>query len=233
MDLGTGILFFLICLMMISGFIGQGEIFLALFLISSIYGIAYHAVIKDKQSQENEEWKRKGGAPVRSFLARITHMLKRAEKCCEYFITFQAQDGSTKELAVDEQSYLLYDVGKAGELICMHDFFLSFTPAGCYRPAVQLQNAQCVQVKIVHKRRQDSFFSCCITFDTPQHSGLKMRVSTQCYEACCVGQTIWLICRNGTFLGFEQAAEEILDPALFERNIPQQEPDGNGQMNGL
>ena len=236
MKLAKGIFLTLFFLMMITGFIGLGKVcFLMFFLcfVWSFFLLAIEAAGGKYTPLLGEETQNQpDAAPVRSFPARIIRMHREKTKSFDYYITFQAPDGSQKELAVDENTYGIYNLGETGNLIFLYDFCLSFTHEGCPLPAVYPQNAQYLPVMIVHKRKKPSPCTCYITFETPECPNREMRVSPQFFETCYEGETGNLICQNGAFLCFDPAVAEILDPALFVRQYPEPEQDPT-QMNGF
>ena len=228
MNLVKGLFVILFILMMIAGSAGMVEVFLFLFAACFLDIFILAAISSDDSRREKAIQERTmNTAPVRSFPAKIIRMYQKKEESFDYYITFEAPDGSQKELAVDENTYGVYNLGETGNLVYLHGFCFSFTREERPQPAVYPQDALFLPVKIIHKRKTASSRSCFITFETPE-AEWKVRVSPYLFETCCEGETGDLICRNGTFLGFDPAVEEILDPALFERNIPQQ--DGNVQM---
>ena len=228
MDLGARILVFLFFLMMIAGLSGRIGVCLILFAVIFVYAFILTAISSDAAHRKKVVQDRMNQTPIRSFPAKIVRMHRKEEESFDYFITFQATDGSLKELAVDSDTYGMYNRGDTGNLIFLHDFCFSFTPEDKLLPAVYPQDAQHLTAKIYRKRKQCSPHSCYITFDTMERSRWKVRVSQQLYESCYEDEEGEIISQNGRFLGFVPQTAEILDPALFERNIPQQ--DGNGQM---
>ena len=193
---------------------------------------AYRAFKSEVLSREKAAMERMNTTPILSFPARIIRMEKKKAESRDFFITFQSPDGAHKEFAVGERIYQQYQQGDTGELIFLNDLFFSFTPAGKPLPAVCTQDAQCLQAEIVSKREAESFESCFITFDTMERSGWEVRASPQLYETCYKDEAGEIISQNGQFLGFVPQVEEILDPAVFERCYPEQEPDDGQNDSG-
>ena len=231
MDPGTGILVFLMCLTMITALSGRIGLCLILFAVIFVYAFIYVAILSDIGRRKEAIQDRMNQTPIRSIPAKIIRMRRKEEVSYDYYISFEATDGTRKKFAVDKKIFQELQKGDAGELIFLQDLFFSFTPEDKLPPAIYPQDAQHLPAKVAFKREKASHNGCFITFDTMERSSWEVRVSPQLYETCYEDEEGEIISQNGVFLGFLPQTAEILDPALFERNIPQQ--DGNGQMNGL
>ena len=179
-----------------------------------------------------EEPESRAVPPVRSFPARIVSKSRKNAEAFRYYITFSAPDGSQKELAVDEQTYMLYNYHTDGTLLFRQDLFLCFVPKGRLLPVTYPQDAQAVQVKITHKRREEVPFICTMRFETPDIPRLELDVDPQTYELFFEGENGVLYCHNGEFRGFvpQVLPEEDIDPALFVRRYPDPAQDGQSRM---
>ncbi|MBQ3940498.1 MAG: DUF2500 domain-containing protein [Oscillospiraceae bacterium] len=100
-----------------------------LFMLAIIAGIiillCYVFIILPAQERQRNE-----AAPVRLVRARVS--FKRYDPdvvgCSGYFVTFRAQDGTSRELEVDRQVYEAVYEGEWGDLSFRRKQFLSFTP---------------------------------------------------------------------------------------------------------
>ena len=168
MNLVKNLLVILIILLMIATLITTSAgmtnaslilIFLYLMTFFIVFAIQFAADRKNKyQLKVTEE--RLEAAPVRSFPAKIVRMHRKEEESFDYYITFEAPDGSQKELAVDENTYGVYNPGETGNLVYLHGFCFSFTREERPQPAVYPQDALFLPAKIIHKRKTASSRLC-------------------------------------------------------------------------
>ena len=207
-------------------------LFWAVLIFSEYKEYKSYGAVGTERIEKYGQFREYASAPVRSFPARIISKSRipaeaKPEKSFRYYITFRAADGSQKELAVDESTYMLRNIGTAGSLLFLRDLFFCFVPTGKPLPVTFPQDTQVIPVKIKKKRREEIPFICSMSFETPDIPRLEMDVDPMTYELFFEGDVVTVFSQNGEFRGLVPQIRplEDIDPALFVRRYPEQ----NGQ----
>ena len=89
------------------------------------------AVIAIAANRKKSEDKLNDAAPVQTITVRIAakrSTFPQSGSPLKYFMTFEAPDGTTLELNVDDRTYNAFRVGEIGDLVYQRMRFLGFNP---------------------------------------------------------------------------------------------------------
>lgn len=89
------------------------------------------AVIAIMANRKKSEDKLNNAAPVQTITVRIAakrSTFPQSGSAIKFYMTFEAPDGTTLELNVDDQTYNAFRVGEIGDLVYQRTRFLGFNP---------------------------------------------------------------------------------------------------------